>query len=89
MWNIIKIIHIFQPKILHILNMIHIFVLSKGMKDMIQERKYHISRSGSGWGIWNADGQKIMSCYNHYNAVEVLYKLMGWSFNPAKYRRNC
>lgn len=55
---------------------------------MAQDRKYHINRSGSGWGIWAADGHKVMSCYSHYHAVECLYNLMGWNWNPAKYKRN-
>ena len=88
MWKIIKIIHIFIGEILYILNIIHIFVLSKEMKDMAQERKYRIGCSGSGWGIWDADGHKVMSCYSHFDAVEKLYQLMGWRFDPAKYRRN-
>ena len=54
----------------------------------MEARKYHIGRSGSGWGIWNNEGNKVMSCYSHFNAVENLYKLMGWNFNPSKYRRN-
>ena len=57
---------------------------------MTQERKYCIGRSGSGWGIWsNIDGHKVMSCYSHYHAVESLYRLMGWNWNSAKYRRDC
>ena len=63
-------------------------MISKRIKDMGQERKYRISRSGSGWGIWASDGHKVMSCYNHRNAVESLYKLMGWSWNPNKYRKS-
>ena len=54
----------------------------------MEARKYHIGRSGSGWGIWNNEGNKVMSCYSHFNAVENLYNLMGWKFNPSKYRRN-
>lgn len=57
------------------------------MKDMAQERKYRISRSGSGWGIWDNEGKKVKGCYSHFNAVESLYELMGWKFNPAKYRK--
>jgi len=55
---------------------------------MAQNRKYHIGCSGSGWGIWAADGHKVMSCRSHYHAVESLYSLMGWNWNPAKYKRN-
>lgn len=55
---------------------------------MAQERKYRISRSGSGWGIWASNGLKVMSCYSHRHAVESLYNLMGWNWNPAKYRIN-
>ena len=54
-----------------------------------QTRKYRIGCSGSGWGIWSTeDGHKVMSCYSHFDAVEKLYQLMGWRFDPAKYRRN-
>ena len=55
---------------------------------MAQARKYRIGCSGSGWGIWDADGHKVMSCYTHYDAVEKLYRLMGWNWDPSKYRRN-
>ena len=54
---------------------------------MARIRKYKIGCSGSGWGIWNTEtGDKVMSCYSHYHAVESLYGLMGWAWNPAKYR---
>lgn len=56
---------------------------------MAQRRKYEIGRSGSGWGIWaTLDGHKVMSCYSHRHAVESLYALMCWKWNPDKYRRN-
>lgn len=55
---------------------------------METKRKYRISCSGSGWGIWTSDGEKVMSCHSHRHAVESLYKLMGWDWNPAKYREN-
>ena len=72
-----------------ILNIFHIFVSTKGVKNMAKERKYRIGCSGSGFGIWEtATGRKVMSCYNHYHAVESLYKLMGWNWNPSKYRSN-
>ena len=54
---------------------------------MATERKYHISRSGSGWGIWDCTGRKVKSCYSDFNAVECLYELMGWAFNPSKYQK--
>ena len=54
---------------------------------MAQERKYSIGCSGSGWGIWNnLTHEKVMRCRSHYHAVESLYKLMGWRWDPAKYR---
>lgn len=54
---------------------------------MAKTRKYQIGCSGSGWGIWNTEtGAKIMSCRSHYLAVESLYGLMGWAWNPTKYR---
>lgn len=56
---------------------------------MAQIRKYEIGRSGSGWGIWaTLDGHKVVSCYSHRHAVESLYALMCWKWNPDKYRRN-
>ena len=54
---------------------------------MAQKRIYKIGCSGSGWGIWNTEtGHKVMSCCSHYHAVESLYNLMGWAWNPSKYR---
>ena len=55
---------------------------------MAQIRKYKIGCSGSGWGLWDNEGKKIMWCRSHYHAVESLYGLMGWNWNPSKYRRN-
>ena len=55
---------------------------------MAQARKYHISRSGSGWGIWDINGKKVMGCKYHCMAVKSLYELMGWDWDPARYRRN-
>lgn len=86
LWNKIKIIHKIIDKSLDMLNIIHIFVSTKGVKNMAKTRKYHIGCSGSGWGIWNNDGKKVMSCFSHYHAVEALYNLMGWNWNPSKYR---
>lgn len=51
------------------------------MRSMAQVRKYHISRSGSGWGIWDAEGKKVMGGCSHFHAVKCLYKLMGWEWN--------
>ena len=54
---------------------------------MAQERKYRIGCCGSGWGIWDTKtGDKVMSCPSHYHAVESLYNLMGWKWDPSKYR---
>ncbi len=55
---------------------------------MATERKYRIGCSGSGWGIWASDGHKVMNCRTHRHALKSLYELMGWNWNPAKYRRN-
>ena len=48
--------------------------------------KYKFGRHYNLWGIWDADGHKVMSCHSHYHAVESLYNLMGWKWNPNKYR---
>lgn len=55
---------------------------------MTQERKYKIGCSGSGWGIWDNEGKKVMWCHSHYAAVESLYNLMGWKWSADKYRKN-
>lgn len=58
------------------------------IRDMENNRKYSIGCSGCGWGIWNNEtGEKVMSCASRYDAVENLYILMGWKWDPAKYRR--
>ena len=55
--------------------------------DMTNERKYKIGCAGSGWAIWSTTtGEKVMQCRSHYHAVESLYNLMGWNWNPSKYR---
>ena len=42
-------------------------------------RKYQVMRSGSGWGIWcAATGEKIMSCFNRFDALDKWYDLEGW-----------
>lgn len=62
---------------------------SKEIKSMAQARIYEIGCAGSGWGIWSTvDGHKVMSCYSHRHAVESLYNLMGWKWDPNKNRRN-
>jgi hypothetical protein len=54
---------------------------------MANERKYKIGCAGSGWAIWSTTtGEKVMQCRSHYHAVESLYNLMGWNWNPSKYR---
>ena len=78
---------IFSPQKLRILNKSTIFVSRNKGLNMAQTRKYKISCSGSGWGLWNTEtGEKVMSCCSHYHAVESLYNLMGWKWNPSKYR---
>lgn len=78
---------IFLFKKLRILNKSTIFVSTNNGLNMAQTRKYKIGCSGSGWGLWNTEtGEKVMSCCSHYHAVESLYKLMGWKWNPSKYR---
>jgi len=68
--------------------MSYICIVEQRETDMATKRKYRIGCSGSGWGIWASDGEKVMSCYSHRHAVESLYKLMGWYWAPTKYRKN-
>lgn len=48
------------------------------------ERKYHISRSASGWYIYDAEGKQVCACFSRINALETLYELMGWN-KPQKW----
>ena len=69
---------------LRILNISSIFVSTKGVKDMAQERKYKVGCSGTGWGVWEiATGKHIASFgRNRYAALEKWYELEGWK-KPA------
>lgn len=51
---------------------------------MKANRKYKVSCSGSGWGVWSQDGEKICACRSRVHALETLYDLMGWS-KPLKW----
>ncbi|GAT63390.1 hypothetical protein PJIAN_3719 [Paludibacter jiangxiensis] len=47
-------------------------------------RKFEASCSGSGWGVWEiSSGNKIESCVSRIHALELMYKLNGWSL-PLK-----
>ena len=53
---------------------------------MAQARKYKVTRSGSGWGIWEiATGKKVLGfgC-RRIAALEAWYELEGWQ-KPAKW----
>ena len=65
---------------LGILNIVHIFVSTKGVKNMAKTRKYQIGCSGSGWGIWEiASGRKIKGFgQSRIAALEFWYELEGW-----------
>ena len=52
---------------------------------MKREQKYKVGCSGSGWGVWCvATGEKIMSCFNRYDALDKWYALEGWR-KPARW----
>ena len=56
------------------------FVITKGVNDMANKRKYQVGRSASGWGIWEvATGNKVASFgRNRIAALEMWYDLEGW-----------
>lgn len=59
---------------------------------MTQNHKYTVSASGSGWGVWDANGNKVASftgrSIGRYEALRYLYFLNGWDWNKSKYVRN-
>ena len=75
---------IFLPQKLRILNISSIFVSTKGVKDMANKRKYQVSRSACGWGIWEvATGKKVQGFgRDRIAALEKWYELEGWK-KPA------
>lgn len=58
---------------------------------MAQTYKYTVSISGSGYGIWDAEGKKVKGFgsrqYGRLSALKYLYMLNGWDFSRSKYVR--
>jgi len=58
---------------------------------MTQNQKYTVGASGSGWGIWDANGNKVASftgrSIGRIEALRYLYYLNGWNWNTSKYVR--
>jgi len=56
---------------------------------MVQNYKYTVGCSGSGWGVWNAEGNKIASftgrSIGRYEALRYMYYLYGWDWSRSKY----
>ena len=52
-------------------------------------RKYEVGISGSGWGVWDAAGNKIASftsrSIGRYMALKCMYQLYGWDWSRSKY----
>ena len=59
---------------------------------MTQNLKYTVGASGSGWGVWDSNGNKIASftsrSIGRYEALRYMYHLYGWDWNRSKYVRN-
>ena len=59
---------------------------------MTQNRKYEVGCSGSGWGVWNAEGIKVKSYtgrnIGRFQALRYLYFLNGWDWSRSKYVRS-
>ena len=59
---------------------------------MRQNWKYSVGISGSGWGVWDAEGNKVkggFGCrqYDRFKALKYMYMLYGWDWNRSKYVR--
>ena len=58
---------------------------------MTQNRKYEVGCSGSGWGVWNVEGNKVKSytgrSIGRFQALRYLYFLNGWDWSKSKYVR--
>lgn len=56
---------------------------------MVRNRQYEVGCGGSGWGVWDADGHKIIGftsrTIGRYEALKYMYMLYGWDFNRSKY----
>lgn len=58
---------------------------------MTQNCKYTVGASGSGWGVWDANGNKVASftsrSIGRIEALRYLYYLNGWDWSRSKYVR--
>lgn len=58
---------------------------------MTRNCKYTVGASGSGWGVWDATGNKIASftsrSIGRIEALRYLYYLNGWDWSRSKYVR--
>ena len=58
---------------------------------MIQNQKYTVGASGSGWGVWDATGNRVASftgrSIGRIEALRYLYYLYGWDWGKSKYVR--
>lgn len=83
---------------MHVIDLLCIFVSAKEIekdiithKDMTQNRKYEVGCSGSGWGVWDAEGNKVATfsgrSIGRYEALRHLYHLNNWDWNKSKYVR--
>lgn len=58
---------------------------------MKQNYKYTVNAAGSGWGVWDANGNKIKGFGSRksarYEALKYMYLLYGWDFSKSKYVR--
>ena len=64
---------------------------NKEEQKMTQTLKYSVGRSGSGWGVWDANGNKIKGFgsrgIDRFAALKYMYMLYGWDWNRSKYVR--
>lgn len=63
----------------------------KKERDMTQNNRYEVHAAGSGWGIWDAEGNKVRGFgsrqIDRFRALRYMYMLYGWNWNRSKYVR--
>ena len=75
-------------------SVIYLYYLCSAIKqeqDMTQNWKYSVGISGSGWGVWDARGNKVKGFgsrqTDRFRALKYMYMLYGWNWNHSKYVR--
>lgn len=58
---------------------------------MATTKKYTVNAGGSGWGVWDASGNKVASFTSRpigrFQALKYMYNLYGWDWSHSRYVR--